>query len=136
MTTNLSLIDCSKIKRAIFLRSDNATLHPLVLGEKLEDCHIISEILNEDSDDERWFIFYVEDCYSPPMTLVRARSWEEAYEIYIDWAAEHRGLEITEDARKDYEGPDGLVCSYTSNGVPVDTKSIQGFEVRLERIEF
>jgi hypothetical protein len=131
---SIGYINTDNIKRAVFT-SDKFS--PCVYGEQLPDHHKIYEVLNDDNDGENFYVFYCEDCYSPPFTLVRASSWEEAYEVYTDWAAKNRGLAILECEEKDYYDEHGeLVCSFTSDGTPVDTESVNSFEVKLERVEF
>jgi hypothetical protein len=88
-----------------------------------------------ESDGAYWYMFWCADCFSPPMDLVRGDSFEDAYEYYIDWAAEHRGLKIEEPDLKDYDiDGDNPTCSFTSEGIPVDTNSVNGTEVYLYKL--
>jgi hypothetical protein len=86
----------------------------------------------DEGSGEHLYIFVVVDSYFPAYDLVRADSWEDAYEAYIDWAARRRHLAIEEPDLKDYD-PDEL--HYTSDGIPVDTENVQGDEVRFLRAE-
>lgn len=76
-----------------------------------------------------WVIFYLADCAFPPLYAIRGRTFEEAYEVFVDWHAENQhGLKIEDSEMADYD-QDNL--NYTSNGIPVDTESVGGFEVKL-----
>lgn len=95
--------------------------------------HIVDFL--DESDGERWFIFAVVDCHFPARDLVRADSFEGAYEEYVDWAAENRHIKIEEGDYADYKvESDESTCGWTSDGTPVDTESIQGHEVQLWKI--
>jgi len=87
-----------------------------------------------ESDGDKWFLFAVVDSHFPSHDLVRGDSWEGAYETYIDWAADHRNIVIDENEIDDYRDGDDNRCNWTSSGTPVDTESIKGAEVTLEKI--
>jgi hypothetical protein len=90
-----------------------------------------------ESDGEQWFLFSVADCAFPLVDLVRGSSWEDAYESYIDWAAEHRHIAIDPADFGDYAlETNNPTCHFTSDGRPVDTDNVQGNQVRLLAIEF
>jgi hypothetical protein len=91
----------------------------------------ISALVDEGSG-EHLYIFAVVDSYFPLHDLVRANSWEEAYDIYLDWAAAHRHIAIDKEDLKDYKEDE---LSFTSNGIPVDTDNINGHEVTLVGID-
>ena len=78
-----------------------------------------------------WVAFYIEDCFDPPVYIVRASSWEEAYEGFIDWQVDQ--LKIEEPDLKDY---DEESLHYSSNGVPVGTEGVRGKEVWLIEARF
>lgn len=95
----------------------------------------LSDFVNEDNED-KFFIFCVVDSYFPIYDLVCARSFEQAYEDYVDFAADNRHCLINDTDLKDYLDKNGeYQGSYTSDGKPVDTEAIQGNEVRLIRID-
>jgi hypothetical protein len=139
---NLGYVDCEKARR-IWVRSGDAEwVHD---SEGKTECHDpmdrvgwpyrISAFVSE-SDGRQWFLFAVGDCHFPLHDLVRGDSFESAYEAYLDWAAEHRHIAITEDELPDYMDGDNFTGSYTSDGKPVDTDNVQGHEVTLLRIDF
>lgn len=78
-----------------------------------------------------WVAFYIEDCFDPPVYILRASSWEEAYEEFIDWQVDQ--LKIEEPDLNDY---DAESLTYSSNGVPVDTEGVRGKEVKLIEARF
>lgn len=86
----------------------------------------------DEGSGEHLFIFAVADSYFPLHDLVRADSFEDAYEAYIDWAAKRRHIAIEPPDLADYD-PDSL--NYTSSGVPVDTDNVHGNEVRFDRAD-
>jgi hypothetical protein len=88
--------------------------------------------VNTDWGSGKWFVFCVADCAFPPMFAIRHDSWEDAYAEFVDWQVEM--LKIEESDLKDYKeggNDEGADCDYTSNGVPVDTEAVKGFEVAL-----
>lgn len=90
-----------------------------------------------ESDGEQWFLFSVVDCAFPLVDLVRGSSWEDAYETYVDSAAEKRDIAIAEADFDDYAlESDNPTCHFTSDGRPVDTDNVQGNVVTLIAIEF
>jgi hypothetical protein len=90
-----------------------------------------------ESDGEQWFMFSVVDCAFPLRDLVRGSSWEDAYETYVDWAAEHRHIAIDQADFKDYGvETDHATCNFTSHGKLVETENVHGDQVALSAIEF
>ena len=88
-----------------------------------------------DAGEDRWFIFYVDDCAFPPMYAINARSWEDAYEIFQDECVHL--IKIDDEDLKDYNcgelyDPTKSPCGFNSNGVPVVTEGVSGFEVWLK----
>lgn len=99
-----------------------------------EGPHHISRFL-DDSDGDHWYLFGMPAGNFSVHDLVRGDSFEDAYESYIDWAAENRCIKIEKEDYEDYgvEG-DSPTCGFTSDGVPVDTESIRGEQVRLHKV--
>ena len=91
----------------------------------------------------RPFLFWVEDCYSPPLYLVAVESFRDsddgfadAYEVFLDFAADRCHLLIEEPDLKDYlDGSGEYTGDYTSDGRPVETESIRGEACRIVRID-
>lgn len=66
----------------------------------------VNDVYFQDTwDKSKWFIFYVADCFCPPLYLIRANSWEDAYEAFCDEFSD-----------------------------AIDTEAVQGFEVKLSRV--
>lgn len=76
--------------------------------------------------DGKFFAFAVADCFDPPIVIVRARSFEDAYESFCDEFSAR--MEISETDLADYD-EDSM--SYSASGVPIDTSNVTGFEVQL-----
>ena len=91
------------------------------------------------SSDERWFAFYEEDCFDPPVWIVRADSWETAYEVFCDEALDSVDLEdLDPEQRVAVEGegnlPDGY--SISSDGKLIYTETSMGYEIELISVIF
>lgn len=72
-----------------------------------------------------WFAFWVEDCAFPNVWLVRAESFESAYENFCD----------TLPALNPSEVEDEDACSRNSEGDPIDTEAVQGCGVELVSLQ-
>ncbi len=76
-----------------------------------------------DYDTDSAFVFYVSDCFDPPLFLIFGSSFQDAYDTFI---TEFEGLiKIEENELADY----GENYSVNDNGTPVDTESVNGFSV-------
>lgn len=80
------------------------------------------------------YIFFTADCFDPPVYLQVGSSFDDAYESYVD---NDESLIIPPEDYKDYdvEG-DSPTCGFNSDGQPVNTESVQGFEVTLTSVSF
>lgn len=73
-----------------------------------------------DDPEGLWFACYNVDCFDPPMAVIRARTFEQAYEIFCDefsdWLKvdEADAVDYPEDAR-----------NYNNSGVHIDTDNVQ-----------
>jgi hypothetical protein len=151
-TIDLSTIDCSKAKAiwvcplgtipdtvddSVWVFNPDKTISTHCPEDRCGGPFGLFAVVNPGDCGERWFIFAVVDSHFPVRELVRADSFEDAYEIYVDHAAEHWHCKIEESDMKDYLNDAGeYEGAYDSSGNPVDTDSIQGCEVRLMRIDF
>lgn len=88
--------------------------------------------VNVEAGDGCWFVFYVSDCFDPPLYAVRGRSWEDAYEEFLEWKAVDLGLVITEAEMPDYD-PEQV--THVDGVGAVDDEGVQGFEVHLDRVD-
>lgn len=101
----------------------------------------IHDFCTEYYDGERFFLACLGGSYFPPMILVMADTWEDAYENLIDWLAETGKycciVEDEEELKEIEEDPDGICgVSFSSNGVPVYDEEITMNEVQLVSLEF
>lgn len=78
-----------------------------------------SEHYIDDTSGE-WFACYNVDCFDPPMAIVRARSFEQAYEVFCDEFSDW--LKVDESDAGDY--PEDA-RNYSGSGVHIDTDNIQ-----------
>ncbi len=84
-----------------------------------------------DGFGKAFFMVYVEDCFDPPVAIVRADNAQDAEEAFVDalpWA------HISEPDLKDYSEDDDSL-SYGPSGQPYDSSSVMIREVRLVAIE-
>lgn len=74
----------------------------------------------------QWWYGYNEDCFDPTRFLVRADSFEEAYELLTCSPRMLRAIEIGPELAADYGmGPDGEdALSYNEDGAPIDTEAL------------
>lgn len=83
----------------------------------------LSGIIDEEQDAEaRWFIFCEADCAWPAHYVVRALTWEQAEEDFIEACVEPLHDDEVED---EYDGP------RKRSGEPVNTENVMGREARL-----
>lgn len=99
------------------------------LREEIEKANPGKEVITlsgafADYDTDRAFIFYVADCFSPPLYLVWGRSFEDAYESFITEFEDLMKIEGADLA--DY----GDNFTVNDNGTPVDTESVQYINVQ------
>ena len=74
-----------------------------------------------------WFAFWQEDCAFPPIYLVRAETWEAAYDDFCDTLEP-----LSADDMTDY---DEDTVARNSSGEPIDTESVQGRALRLASVQ-
>jgi hypothetical protein len=79
-----------------------------------------------DDTDGKWFACYNVDCFDPPFAIVRARSFETAYEVFCDEFEDW--LKVDDSDAKDYPEDDR---HYNGNGTHIDTDNVQLQELTL-----
>ncbi len=67
-----------------------------------------------------WFACYNVDCFDPPMAIIRARSFESAYEIFCDEF--ERWIKVEDPDAKDYPEDDR---QYNGSGTHIDASNVQ-----------
>ena len=83
-----------------------------------------------DDTEGPWFAFYNVDCFDPPMAIIRARTFEDAYAVFeTEW---ERWMKVADADAADY--PEDA-RTYNDNGTHVDTDNVQGHELTLIRVE-
>lgn len=109
-----------------------------------------------------FFAFWIEDCFDPPVYVVRARTFETAYETFCDEfsrlitiddsdlpdyiTCSECGANIGADQISEYQ-PTETPCTdahctghyddhitYNASGVAIDTDNVQGRQIQLLRI--
>ncbi|HWH75945.1 MAG TPA: hypothetical protein VNT76_01190 [Candidatus Binatus sp.] len=79
-----------------------------------------------DDTDGQWFACFNVDCFDPPFAVIRARSFESAYEIFCDEFEKWIAVDAT--AAADYPEDDR---NYNGNGTHIDTDNVQISELTL-----
>lgn len=79
-----------------------------------------------DDTEGKWFAFYNVDCFDPPYAVIRARTFEAAYEAFCDEF--ERWMKVDEADAKDYPEDER---NYNSSGTHIDTDNVQGHELFL-----
>lgn len=83
-----------------------------------------------DDTDGKWFACYNVDCFDPPFAVIRARSFESAYEIFCDEFG--HWLAVSPEDANDYPKDDR---AYNNNGVHIDTDNVQIHPLTLVSVE-
>jgi hypothetical protein len=73
-----------------------------------------------DDTEGEWFACYNVDCFDPPFAVIRARSFEQAYEVFCDEFS--RWFAVDEKDADDYPEDER---NYNSSGVHIDTDNLQ-----------
>lgn len=115
---------------------------PLVINPRESerfDVHAVplSRVIDESGDSEAvWFAFFEEDCFDPPIYIVRAESWEQAYEDFLDTRPDADLSDWSDEERAEFEAggnhPDGY--SFTSDGRIVYSEAVMGYEIELKEV--
>lgn len=79
-----------------------------------------------DDPDGDWFWFANVDCFDPPFAIIRARSFESAYECFC--CEFERWIAVSEVDAADYPEDER---HYNDNGTHIDVSSVQGFPLTL-----
>jgi hypothetical protein len=90
--------------------------------------HTIKRVTDHYIDDPSgsWFAFANVDCFDPPFAIIRARSFEAAYDVFCDEF--ERWIQVDAPDAADYPEEDRV---YNGHGTHIDTDNVQGFELRL-----
>ena len=98
------------------------------------DVHTVplTRIYDDTGSGGSWFGMYEEGCMSPPIYLIRADSFESAYEVFCEEFVHP----LDEETLKDYEQTsDGDYEGLTITGKGwISTESIQGHEIELKEV--
>lgn len=90
----------------------------------------LSSFTDEETDGSLW-CFFAEDCFDPSIHLVRAYTFEDAYEFFCQLQADIGHYLIQHDD-PDYDEDAG---HWTDDGRRVDTENFQGFGVELVSVK-
>jgi hypothetical protein len=137
-------IDISEAKKLVFETPDGGSTYVKTDEDCYPDTKVSGLIVSDNAynDDDPFFIFFISDCAFPPFYVVRGRSFEDAYEAFIDDCVERKDAGILLDWKdpehvKDYGlETDNPSCNFSSDGTPVNTEAVQGFEIELKAVEF
>jgi len=77
-----------------------------------------------------WFACFNVDCFDPPFAVIRARSFETAYDVFGDEFAEW--LKVDEADAADYPEDER---DYNGSGVHIDTDNVTILELTLLRVD-
>ncbi len=139
--------------RELIVEADREALDTLGFWDRYgHDCHRAMGHYGLD-DYGSFFVFYVEDCFDPPLYVIRADTFESAYEIFCDefsrliaiddsdlsdylheYDCPNRGRALTEENHEDPCSCGGERLNYSSSGVAIDTEAVQGSEITLLRV--
>jgi len=74
----------------------------------------------------QWFAFANVDCFDPPFVIIRARSFEQAYEVFC--AEFEVQIKVDDQSAEDYP-EDERDCN--GHGTHIDASGVQGWELQL-----
>ena len=122
-----------KTTRLVFAwRHSNLVINPRE-SERFDVHHVpLSRVYDDTGSGGLWFGMYEEDCAYPPIYLIRADSFESAYEVFCEEFVNP----LDEDALRDCEcTPEGDYenLTLTSRGW-ISTEAIMGYEVDLKEV--
>lgn len=120
---------CAKCKKGIL-----DPVHSAETGTSSDPINVPeNRVIDENGNaDDKWFAFWEEDCMSPPIWIVRAESFEQAYEDFYSAIPQP----LDENTLADYErDADGYYndLTMTDRGW-ISTESIQGREIELMEV--
>lgn len=82
-----------------------------------------------------WFAFWEADCMSPAISIVRAESWEAAYEDFLDTLPDADPSDWSDEEKATAEDPDNgnlpSGYSFSGNGRIIFTENVNGCEITL-----
>ncbi len=86
--------------------------------------------------DGRFWLCYSEDCFSPPMFIVRADNESDAVDALLDTFPAQFTMSAEDEAEREADGHPETV-GYAGNGsVPYDTETLRIRELRLVSVQF
>ena len=90
--------------------------------------------------DDGWpkhFAFWEEDCFDPPQYLICAKSFEDAYDIFLEEFGTKVDLSDSDYDTKEKvdEAINNGEITYTGGGTLVHSESVNGRELKLVKIE-
>ncbi len=90
--------------------------------------HSINRTTHHYIDDPsgQWFACYNVDCFDPPFAVIRARSFESAFEIFCDEFSDW--IKVDEPDAKDYPEDER---DYNGSGVHIDASNVQIHPMQL-----
>lgn len=86
-----------------------------------------------DNTGDKFFMCYLEDCFDPPIAIVRADNAQDAVEWFVEECAWARLDPKDAQEREEEYGED--VVGYGPNGEPYDNEAMTVREICLARIE-
>lgn len=141
-TLPLDQINLPAVKTATW-KSPGGCLYTFAPGMEYEAFHFtfsdhkrVTAML--DSSGSSWlenaYLFYTEDCYDPPIYVQFGSTFEDAHESFCD---NDESLIIDESDYADYGvRTDNPTCGFTSEGQPIDTEGVRGFDLSLVSVTF
>lgn len=79
-----------------------------------------------DDTEGNWYACYNVDCFDPPFAVIRARSFESAYELFCDEFSDW--LKVDDSDAADYPEDER---NYNGSGVHIDTQNVQIHKMTL-----
>jgi hypothetical protein len=133
----LGSIELSEAAKVVFGYNGSKFAYPSSDSSDSGESYISKIIADNYSDDDPFFIFFEQDCMSPLLTLVRAESFESAYELFVETLTPLSDTDLADyvTGTDDNGNPEYASLTWTDNGF-VTTELVQGFECYLVSVTF
>lgn len=89
-----------------------------------------------DNDYPRFFLIYTDDCYHPPLYVVRASDSADAIEYLLDAHADVFALSEEDLKKREADGTYDATVGWSDNGVQYDQETLTTKEVELDTVHY
>lgn len=118
----------------VAVAADESAEHHLRCDERAGRYRVGTPV-NFDSDGGRFFLVYSEDCFSPPLFVVRADDESEALDVLVSTHCQTFELDADAVAEREEDGL-GETVGYTDTGLAYDSETLHLRPLTLRTVNF